>query len=217
MLLIISAFIELILCFLIFVYIPKKSHFETEYLVKQYNKNYQMYHHSYYNSSYCDYFVENLKTSKEMSMLIFCLSILLLLFVFSRIIAAIYNKCKDNANSAIKFIRASTIIGFIIILGNIALLGLIIYKIFKLVKDTQDEFDVTRSLSLNCTYACLIFIAILISNIIQMCVSFKKYTIKDTHTQSNYTPNGNVKVIPTKPITINNIGYEENIATTSLI
>jgi len=83
-----------------------------------------------------------------------------------------------------------------------------------LVKDTQDEFDVTRSLSLNCTYACLIFIAILILNIIQMCVSFKKYTIKDTHAQSNYTPNGNVKVIPTKPITINNIGYEENIATT---
>jgi len=27
-----------------------------------------------------------------------------------------------------------------------------------------------------------------------MCVSFKKYTIKDTHTQSNYTPNVNVKV-----------------------
>jgi len=113
MFLIILAFIELILCCLIFLFGPNKSHYEEEYLVSQYNTNYQNVH-NYYNSSYCDYFVENLKKPKEINKLILGLSLLLFLFVFSRIIAAIYNKCKDNANSAIKFIRASIIIGFII-------------------------------------------------------------------------------------------------------
>jgi len=173
MFLIILAFIELILCCLIFLFGPNKSHYEEEYLVSQYNTNYQNVH-NYYNSSYCDYFVENLKKPKEINKLILGLSLLLFLFVFSRIIAAIYNKCKDNANSAIKFIRASIIIGFIIVLANISLSVLILYKIYKLAKDSEDEVGVTKSLLLKNIIAIIILFVDFILNIIQMCISFKK-------------------------------------------
>lgn len=212
MLLIISAFIEFILCCLIFAFIPKKSHYETDYLVTQYRIHYQM-HHAYYNSSYCDYFVENLKTSKEISIIILCLSILLLLFVFSRIIVAIYNKCKDNAISAIKFIKASVIIGFIIVIGNISLLGFIVYKIYKLEKDSQDDVGVAKELLFDNIKVIPILIADLILNIIQMCVAFKKYKIKDTQTQPYFTPA--VKVIqPNTNNKNNNNNYPEYIVTT---
>jgi hypothetical protein len=209
MLLIISAFLELILCALIFAFSPKKSHYETNFLVNEYRKNYQIYH-SHYNSSYCDYFIENLKISKEINIIILCLSILLLLFVFSRIIISIYNKCKVNVNSAIKFIRASIIIGFIIIIGNILLTGFILYKIYKLNKETQDEIGVTNSLSYENLKVIIVLAVDFVLNIIQMCVSFKKYKIENIYSPSNHIPT--VKVTQTN--NNNYVNYQANSATT---
>ena len=178
MLLIISNFIEIAVCAGIFYFFPKKQQYEKEYLVDEYNKNYD--DTKKYNISICDYYFENLKKPKEMSLIIFGLTILLVIFVVSRFITAIYNKCKSSSvNSAIRYIRASVILGFFIVIANIVLIFIVLNKIKKMYSDIEDAVIVTDSMKENLKILLYILCGDIILFIIQICVAFKKYQIGD--------------------------------------
>ena len=92
-------------------------------------------------------------------------------------------------------------------------MGFIVYKIYKLEKDSQDDIGVAKELLFDNIKVIPIFIADLILYIIQMCVAFKKYKIKDTQTEPYFTPA--VKVIqPNTNNNNNNDNYPEYIITT---
>jgi hypothetical protein len=209
MIIIIFSFIEIGVCAAIFYFFPKKYQYEKEYLVDEYNENYD--NQKIYNISICDYYVENLKKPKEMSLIIFGLSILLLIFVVSRFITAIYNKCKNyGVNSAIRFIRASVILGFFIIIANLVLIFLVLKKIINMYSDIDDAVVVTDSLIKCLKMLLYIFGGDIILFIIQICVAFKKYKIgvKDTPPE----PDRIIRVIPIQsPIGDN---YQINSVTT---
>ena len=176
MILIISTFIEIAACAGIFYFFPKKQQYEKEYLVDEYNKNYD--NTKEYDISICDYYIENLKTPKQMSLIIFGLSNLLLIFVVSRFITAIYNKCKSSSvNSAIRFVRASVILGILFIIANMVLIFIILIKIKKMYSDIEDAVIVTDSMKQSLKIILYILGGDIILFIIQICVAFKKYKI----------------------------------------
>ena len=211
MLLIISASIEIVACAAIFYFFPKKYQYEKEYLLNEYNENYD--DEKKYDISICDYYVENLKEPKEMSLIIFGLSILLLFFVVSRFITAIYNRCKNyTVKSAIRFIRASVILGFCFIISNLVLIFIILKKINNMYSDIDDAIIITDSIKESFIKLIYIFGADVILNIIQICVAFKKYQIGAI---DNPQETGEiVRVIPTKSINNNYNDYQINTATT---
>jgi len=210
MLLIISNFIEIVACAAIFYFFPKKYQYEKEYLLKEYNENYD---DEKYDISICDFYVENLKEPKEMSLIIFGLSILLLLFVVSRFITSIYNRCKSYTDkTAIRFIRASVILGFCFIISNLVLIFIILKKINNMYSDIDDAIIVTDSIKESFKKLIYILGADVILNIIQICVAFKKY---QTGAMDNpQDPGEIVRVIPTKSINNNYNDYQINTATT---
>ena len=91
-------------------------------------------------------------------------------------------------------------------------MGLIVYKIYKLEKDSQDDVGVAKELLFDNIKVIPFFIADLILYIIQMCVAFKKYKIKDTQTEPYFTPT--VKDIQPNTNNNNNDNYPEYIVTT---
>lgn len=211
MILIIFSFIEIVACAAIFYFLPKKNQYEKEYLVNEYNENYD--DKKEYDISICDYYVENLKTPKEMSLIIFGLSILLLFFVVSRFITAIYNKCKGyGVNSAIRFIRASVILGFFIIIANLVLIFLVLKKINNMYSDIEDAVIVTDSMKKSLKMLLYILGGDIILFIIQICVAFKKYQIGVSDTPQEIGEK--VKVIPINSSNFNFDDYQINTATT---
>lgn len=117
-------------------------------LVSVYNNNYD--DKKKYNISICDYEVENLKISKEISMIIFGLSILLLFFATSKVNISIYNRCKDySVNFAIRFIRTSVILGCFIVIANFYFIYEILNKIYNMYSDIVDTVDASYSIIKN--------------------------------------------------------------------
>ena len=78
----ILSFIEFIFYILIFVYLPKKSHYEYNYINEQYIKKSSMT----LCFQYCDYFVEKLRKSKNINQALLGFIIILFIFVIVRII-----------------------------------------------------------------------------------------------------------------------------------
>ena len=91
MFLIVLAFIELIFYVLVFLYLPKKSHYEYDYLSEEFRKNSTFN----YCGWYCEYFEENLKTTKNENQALLGFLIILLILVVVRIISCIVCKCKN--------------------------------------------------------------------------------------------------------------------------
>ena len=137
---IIVAFIEFIFYILIFVYLPKKSHYEYDYILEQIVKR-SIYS---YSDSYIDYFVENLKKSKNTNQAILGFVIILFISVIIRIILCIVHKCKkDRDNDIILLIRLSAFIGPLFIIISWILSLAIVAKVNKLRKKDNDRYGVT--------------------------------------------------------------------------
>ena len=201
MFLIILSFIEIIFYILIFLYIPKKSHYEYDYIYEQYVKNSTFY----FCGSYCDYFEENLKRSKNINQTMLGFIIILLILVIIRIIFSIVHKCKNEIeNSIVKTIRASTFISSILIFISWALSLAIVAKINELRKNDKDYFGVTNTLKKDIVNVILILTADMIIGFIEVCVVVSNYKEK-TYYSSSYSP--------TIRYTYNNI-QPNNVSTT---
>jgi len=94
---IILSFIEFVFYILIFFYLPKKSHYEYDYIDEQYIKKSSMT----LCFQYCDYFVEKLRKSKNTNQALLGFIIILFILVIIRIILCIIHRCKKHKSFSI--------------------------------------------------------------------------------------------------------------------
>jgi len=182
---IIVAFIEFIFYILIFVYLPKKSHYEYDYILEQIVKR-SIYS---YSDSYIDYFVENLKKSKNTNQAILGFVIILFISVIIRIILCIVHKCKkDRDNDIILLIRLSAFIGPLFIIISWILSLAIVAKVNKLRKKDNDRYGVTDTVKKNIVNVILILTADIIIGLIEVCSVSANYKEEETYSPSSYTP-----------------------------
>ena len=183
MLLIFSAFIEFIFYILIFVFLPKKKYYEFDYMNQQYKKNtYLNFFDCYW---YCEYFVEHLKSSKNVNQALLGFIIILFIFVILRIILAIYHKNKDDKECIVTFIKVTAIIGFCLIVLSWILSLSIVDPVNKLRKDDRDEYGVTDPIKKGIVKVILILTTDMIIGLIQSYLSILKYC-DETNNSSNY-------------------------------
>ena len=182
---IIVAFIEFIFYILIFVYLPKKSHYEYDYILEQIVKR-SIYS---YSDSYIDYFVENLKKSKNTNQAILGFVIILFISVIIRIILCIVHKCKRyKDNDIILLIRLSAFIGPLFIIISWILSLAIVAKVNKLRKKDNDRYGVTDTVKKNIVNVILILTADIIIGLIEVCSVSANYKEEETYSPSSYTP-----------------------------
>ena len=185
MLLIISAFIEFIFYILIFVFLPKKKYYEFDYMNQQYKKNtYLNFFDCYW---YCEYFVEHLKSSKNVNQALLGFIIILFIFVILRIILAIYHKNKDDKECIVTFIKVTAIIGFCLIVLSWILSLSIVDPVNKLRKDDRDEYGVTDPIKKGIVKVILILTADLLVGLTEAVASYY-YEAKSTYYSSSYSP-----------------------------
>ena len=211
MFLIVLAFIELIFYVLVFLYLPKKSHYEYDYLSEEFRKNSTFN----YCGWYCEYFEENLKTSKKENQALLGFLIILLILVVVRIISCIVCKCKNYKEKPIIFtIRLSASISSLLIIISWILSLAIVAKVNKLRKKGRDYYGVTNALKKNIVNAILILTADMIIGLIEVCISFSNYEV-EKYNPRNYTPTVRNRYINT---TNTNTNYQINtISTTTRI
>ena len=211
MFLIVLAFIELIFYVLVFLYLPKKSHYEYDYLSEEFRKNSTFN----YCGWYCEYFEENLKTTKNENQALLGFLIILLILVVVRIISCIVCKCKNYKEKPIIFtIRLSASISSLLIIISWILSLAIIAKVNKLRKKGRDYYGVTNALKKNIVNAILILTADMIIGLIEVCISFSNYEV-EKYNPPNYTPTVRNRYINT---TNTNTNYQINtISTTTRI
>ena len=211
MFLIVLAFIELIFYVLVFLYLPKKSHYEYDYLSEEFRKNSTFN----YCGWYCEYFEENLKTSKNENQALLGFLIILLILVVVRIISCIVCKCKNYKEKPIIFtIRLSASISSLLIIISWILSLAIVAKVNKLRKKGRDYYGVTNALKKNIVNAILILTADMIIGLIEVCISFSNYEV-EKYNPRNYTPTVRNRYINT---TNTNTNYQINtISTTTRI
>ena len=211
MFLIVLAFIELIFYVLVFLYLPKKSHYEYDYLSEEFRKNSTFN----YCGWYCEYFEENLKTSKNENQALLGFLIILLILVVVRIISCIVCKCKNYKEKPIIFtIRLSASISSLLIIISWILSLAIVAKVNKLRKKGRDYYGVTNALKKNRVNAILILTADMIIGLIEVCISFSNYEV-EKYNPRNYTPTVRNRYINT---TNTNTNYQINtISTTTRI
>ena len=211
MFLIVLAFIELIFYVLVFLYLPKKSHYEYDYLSEEFRKNSTFN----YCGWYCEYFEENLKTTKNENQALLGFLIILLILVVVRIISCIVCKCKNYKEKPIIFtIRLSASISSLLIIISWILSLAIIAKVNKLRKKGRDYYGVTNALKKNIVNAILILTADMIIGLIEVCISFSNYEV-EKYNPRNYTPTVRNRYINT---TNTNTNYQINtISTTTRI
>ena len=172
MLFIISVFIETIFYILIFVYFPKKSYYEYEYILEQFRKNSA----SVYCGWYCDYFEENLKTSKNVHQALLGFLIILLLLVILKNILYIVNKCQNDKEYSIVYtIRISASISFFLIVISWILSLAIVAKVNKLRKNDKDEYGVTNIIKKNIVKVILLLTFDMIIGLLGISFSFLDY------------------------------------------
>ena len=172
MLFIISVFIEMIFYILIFVYFPKKSYYEYDYILEQFRKNSA----SVYCGWYCDYFEENLKTSKNVNQALLSFLIILLLLVILKNILYIVNKCQNDKEYSIVYtIRISASISFFLIVISWILSLAIVAKVNKLRKNDKDEYGVTNIIKKNIVKVILLLTFDMIIGLLGISFSFLDY------------------------------------------
>ena len=208
MFLIVLAFIELIFYVLVFLYLPKKSHYEYDYLSEEFRKNSTFN----YCGWYCEYFEENLKTTKNENQALLGFLIILLILVVVRIISCIVCKCKNYKEKPIIFtIRLSASISSLLIIISWILSLAIIAKVNKLRKKGRDYYGVTNALKKNIVNAILILTADMIIGLIEVCISFSNYEV-EKYNPRNYTPTVRNRYINT---TNTNTNYQINTISTT--
>jgi len=208
MFLIVLAFIELIFYVLVFLYLPKKSHYEYDYLSEEFRKNSTFN----YCGWYCEYFEENLKTTKNENQALLGFLIILLILVVVRIISCIVCKCKNYKEKPIIFtIRLSASISSLLIIISWILSLAIVAKVNKLRKKGRDYYGVTNALKKNIVNAILILTADMIIGLIEVCISFSNYEV-EKYNPRNYTPTVRNRYINT---TNTNTNYQINTISTT--
>jgi hypothetical protein len=210
MFLIVLSFIEFIFKILIFVYLPKKSHYEYDYIYEQYRKN-STFEYCY---SYCDYFEVQLKKSKNTNQAILGFVIILVIIVILRIILCIVYKCQNyKEDSLVTTIRLSAFISSVFIIISWILSLAIVAKVNKLRKNEKDYFGVTNTLKKNIVNTILILTADIIISIIEVgaAADYKA----ETSRPSSYTPTVRYRYNNTNTNSSTNNNYQSNTVTTT--